>query len=215
MGQVVLASRHRCTPGVGAATAARSSGGHLRAFLRWLGMAGRAVAAAAAAARRLKTTLLAPLFPAPALSRYQADQPPPAHLSLPAAGAARPLHLLRAEVRRTRCLAAWPLGRRLSRAPPPGKVADVAGPAWGACAARAAGPLPTLPPVCLAPRSQPSVSYKTNAVKTTARGYRVVDCADGGRVEIHFPAYYLRGGLVQAHFTTARAGLHDPPAQQP
>lgn len=42
-------------------------------------------------------------------------------------------------------------------------------------------------------RSQPSVSYKTNAVKTTARGYRVIDFADGGRVEIHFPAYYLKG----------------------
>lgn len=42
-------------------------------------------------------------------------------------------------------------------------------------------------------RSQPSVSYKTNAVKTTARGYRVIDFGDGGRVEIHFPAYYLKG----------------------
>lgn len=47
------------------------------------------------------------------------------------------------------------------------------------------------PPLCA--RSQPSVSYKTNAVKTTARGYRSVQFHDGGRVEVHFPAYYLRG----------------------
>lgn len=45
-----------------------------------------------------------------------------------------------------------------------------------------------------APCSQPSVSYGTNAVKTTARGYRVLDFADGGRIEVHFPTYYLRGG---------------------
>ena len=38
------------------------------------------------------------------------------------------------------------------------------------------------------------MSYKTNAVKTTARGYRCIDFHDGGRVEVHFPAYYLRGG---------------------
>lgn len=50
--------------------------------------------------------------------------------------------------------------------------------------------LPTDP--CLA-CSQPSVSYKTNAVKTTARGYRCIDFHDGGRIEIHFPSYYLRG----------------------
>ena len=47
-----------------------------------------------------------------------------------------------------------------------------------------------LPPLC----SQPSVSYKTNAVKTTAQGYRVVDFADGGRIEIRYPSYYLKGG---------------------
>ncbi|PSC69671.1 Oxysterol-binding 9 [Micractinium conductrix] len=50
--------------------------------------------------------------------------------------------------------------------------------------------------------SQPSVSYKTNAVKTTARGYRVLDFKDGGRVEVHFPAYHLRGLL----YTSAPRG---------
>lgn len=48
-------------------------------------------------------------------------------------------------------------------------------------------------PLARAPCSQPSVSYGTNAVKTTAKGYRVLDFADGGRVEVHFPTYYLRG----------------------
>ncbi|PRW59937.1 Oxysterol-binding 9 [Chlorella sorokiniana] len=51
-------------------------------------------------------------------------------------------------------------------------------------------------------QSQPSVSYKTNAVRTTARGYRVIDFADGGRIEVHFPAYYLKGLL----YTSAPRG---------
>lgn len=65
--------------------------------------------------------------------------------------------------------------------------------------------------------SQPSVSYGTNAVKTTAKGYRVLDFADGGRVEVHFPTYYLRGLLYTsaprgeltgtAEFIDARSGL--------
>lgn len=50
--------------------------------------------------------------------------------------------------------------------------------------------------------SQPSVSYGTNAVKTTAKGYRVLDFADGGRIEVHFPTYYLRGLL----YTSAPRG---------
>ena len=52
---------------------------------------------------------------------------------------------------------------------------------------------PWLAALACPPCSQPSVSYKTNAVKTTARGYRVLDFKDGGRVEVHFPAYHLRG----------------------
>ncbi|KAL4423109.1 hypothetical protein ABPG77_004792 [Micractinium sp. CCAP 211/92] len=65
--------------------------------------------------------------------------------------------------------------------------------------------------------SQPSVSYGTNAVKTTARGYRVLDFADGGRIEVHFPTYYLRGLLYTsapraevtgtAEFVDVRNGL--------
>ncbi|KAL4458310.1 hypothetical protein ABPG75_013175 [Micractinium tetrahymenae] len=65
--------------------------------------------------------------------------------------------------------------------------------------------------------SQPSVSYGTNAVKTTAKGYRVLDFADGGRIEMHFPTYYLRGLLYTsaprgeltgtAEFTDAQNGL--------
>lgn len=47
-------------------------------------------------------------------------------------------------------------------------------------------------------QSQPSVSYKTNSVKTMAKGYRVIDFRDGGRVEVHFPSYYLRGLLYTA-----------------
>jgi hypothetical protein len=62
------------------------------------------------------------------------------------------------------------------------------------------------PPPATTPCSQPSVSYKTNAVKTTARGYRVVDFADGGRVEIHYPSYYLKGAHRQAAAVTGGGG---------
>ena len=66
-----------------------------------------------------------------------------------------------------------------------------------------------LPCAACSPCSQPSVSYKTNAVKTTARGYRAVDFADGGRVQIHFPAYHLRGGcrLAELHLHKNGAAL--------
>jgi hypothetical protein len=67
-------------------------------------------------------------------------------------------------------------------------------PACSACPAIDLLPVHVPPTPC----SQPAVSYKTNAVKTTARGYRVVDFADGGRVEIHYPAYYLKGEPRQA-----------------
>ena len=48
--------------------------------------------------------------------------------------------------------------------------------------------------------SQPCVSFKpsSTAVKTTARGFRVLDFADGGRIEVHFPAYYLKGLLYNS-----------------
>ena len=58
----------------------------------------------------------------------------------------------------------------------------------------------------LLPCSQPSVSYKTNAVKTTARGYRVVDFADGGRIEIQYPSYYLKGGRGRGQWWGQGAG---------
>lgn len=57
--------------------------------------------------------------------------------------------------------------------------------------------------------SQPSVSYKTNAVKTTAKGYRVIDFADGGRVEIHFPAYYLKGERQGGAHATPGGGVQE------
>lgn len=43
--------------------------------------------------------------------------------------------------------------------------------------------------------SQPDVSYKANAIKTTAKGYRAIDFrGDGTRIEIVYPSYYMRGG---------------------
>lgn len=44
--------------------------------------------------------------------------------------------------------------------------------------------------------SQPSVSYKTSggvSIKTVARGYRHVEFADGGRIEVTYPHYYVKG----------------------
>ena len=46
--------------------------------------------------------------------------------------------------------------------------------------------------------SQPAVSYKTNAVKTSAKGYRAVSFPDGSRITIDYPVYYLKGGLFAA-----------------
>lgn len=43
--------------------------------------------------------------------------------------------------------------------------------------------------------SQPAVSYKTNAVRTTAKGYRAVMFADGTQIRIEYPAYFLKGLL--------------------
>mmetsp|Transcript_1426 Transcript_1426/g.4252 ORF Transcript_1426/g.4252 Transcript_1426/m.4252 type:complete len:430 (+) Transcript_1426:162-1451(+) len=44
--------------------------------------------------------------------------------------------------------------------------------------------------------SQPDVSYKANAIKTTAKGYRAIDFrGDGTRIEIVYPSYYMRGIL--------------------
>ncbi len=45
--------------------------------------------------------------------------------------------------------------------------------------------------------SQPEVSYKANAIKTTAKGYRAIDFRDDGtRIEIVYPSYYMRGALL-------------------
>ena len=46
--------------------------------------------------------------------------------------------------------------------------------------------------------SQPAVSYKTNAVKTTAKGYRAISFLDGSKISIQYPAYYLKGEMVVA-----------------
>lgn len=43
--------------------------------------------------------------------------------------------------------------------------------------------------------SQPSVTYKANAIKTHGKGYRCVEFADGGVIDISFPAYYIKGLL--------------------
>ncbi len=52
--------------------------------------------------------------------------------------------------------------------------------------------------------SQPAVSYllKTNAVKTTAKGYRVVAFPDGTKIDIQYPAYYLKGVGIERMLQT-------------
>lgn len=88
----------------------------------------------------------------------------------------------------------WPVP---PRAPPPGltRSQTCAAAAWEQRLHQPGRTAPTdsAPPRPAPPCSQPSVSYGTNAVKTTAKGYRVLDFADGGRIEVHFPTYYLRG----------------------
>ncbi|GAB4822181.1 hypothetical protein N2152v2_009227 [Parachlorella kessleri] len=66
--------------------------------------------------------------------------------------------------------------------------------------------------------SQPAVSYKTNAVKTTAKGYRAISFPDGSKISIQYPAYYLKGLLYtnmpradivgEAEFDDVTNGLH-------
>jgi len=41
--------------------------------------------------------------------------------------------------------------------------------------------------------SQPVVGYKANALKASAKGYRRVEFADGGAIDMSFPAYYIKG----------------------
>ena len=41
--------------------------------------------------------------------------------------------------------------------------------------------------------SQPVVGYKANAIKTCAKGYRRIEFADGGAIDMTFPAYYIKG----------------------
>ncbi|KAL3130634.1 hypothetical protein ABBQ38_008026 [Trebouxia sp. C0009 RCD-2024] len=46
--------------------------------------------------------------------------------------------------------------------------------------------------------SQPDVSFKTNAIKTAAKGYRRLTFADGGCIEIEYPVYIMRGIVYTA-----------------
>jgi len=43
--------------------------------------------------------------------------------------------------------------------------------------------------------ARPSLTYKANAIKTQGKGHRCIEFADGGVVEVTFPAYYIRGLL--------------------
>jgi hypothetical protein len=44
-------------------------------------------------------------------------------------------------------------------------------------------------------QSEPSVAYKTNGIKTAAKGHRAVRFADGGVIEIQYPFYSIKGLL--------------------
>lgn len=46
--------------------------------------------------------------------------------------------------------------------------------------------------------SQPEVSFKTNAIKTAAKGYRRLTFADGGCIDIEYPVYMMRGIVYTA-----------------
>ena len=46
--------------------------------------------------------------------------------------------------------------------------------------------------------SQPDVSFKTNAIKTAAKGYRRLTFADGGCMDIEYPMYIMRGIVYTA-----------------
>jgi len=41
--------------------------------------------------------------------------------------------------------------------------------------------------------SQPVVGYKANAIKASAKGYRRIEFADGGAIDMTFPGYYIKG----------------------
>ncbi|KAK9833077.1 hypothetical protein WJX74_006386 [Apatococcus lobatus] len=64
--------------------------------------------------------------------------------------------------------------------------------------------------------SQPEVTFRANAIKTTAKGMRMLHFADGTSIDIVYPAYYMRGILSgtprgemvgTARFTDATHGL--------
>ena len=42
------------------------------------------------------------------------------------------------------------------------------------------------------------MSFKTNAIKTAAKGYRRLTFADGGCIEIEYPIYMMRGIVYTA-----------------
>ena len=42
--------------------------------------------------------------------------------------------------------------------------------------------------------SQPEVTFRANAIKTTAKGMRMLHFGDGTSIDIVYPAYYMRGG---------------------
>lgn len=42
------------------------------------------------------------------------------------------------------------------------------------------------------------MSFKTNAIKTAAKGYRRLTFADGGCIEIEYPVYMMRGIVYTA-----------------
>ena len=43
--------------------------------------------------------------------------------------------------------------------------------------------------------SQPEVTFRANAIKTTAKGARTLHFADGSSIDIAYPAYYMRGEI--------------------
>lgn len=50
--------------------------------------------------------------------------------------------------------------------------------------------------------SQPEVTFRANAIKTTAKGARMLHFADGTSIDIAYPAYYMRGGSgLKLHWT--------------
>lgn len=55
--------------------------------------------------------------------------------------------------------------------------------------------------------SQPEVSYKANAIKTTAKGFRRVTFQDGTAIEAIYPFYYMRGTTFFTSLTSRNPPL--------